>query len=284
MTSLFIELIDPWSASSQGVYRPLYNVAMNQVERARRFAQLAYSAALREIVREFDEKRHALRVRLATPAGVTAHEEAKLEGEQITATIKTQLNTLLDGYELNGVLIDDEMAATIASEVIRNLEAAINPHGRLTCPGPEGRGMPDVMKMFRLHEVRQHVGVSPAGIRAEIDRRRFAKKPQATPFTLYHVEADKPRVYVNRADNSVSAVLWANEQLFADLRQKIDSCLRVGNERSLILEKLATLEQSQTLQSFAQRYSDFISAAANHILLLTPFNPALTEMLHQVLS
>jgi hypothetical protein len=260
--------------------------AVNRAERARRFAQLAYSAALGEIVREYDEKRHALRVRFAAQStAVMFDEEAKLEGEQITATIKAQLNTLLDGYELNDVPIDDEMATTIANGVTRSLEAAINPHGgSFACSGPERHTMRDLMKSLHLHQVRQHVGVSPTGIRAEIDRRRFAKKPQATAFTLYYVEADKPRVYVNRADNSVSAVIWANEQLFADIWQKIECCVREGNERTQILEKLAALEQAQTLPSFAQRYSDFISAAANHILLLMPFNPALTEMLHKVLG
>ncbi len=110
------------------------------------------------------------------------------------------------------------------------------------------------------------------------------KKPQAEPFTLYHVEGDDPIAAVNRPDNSVDAVLAANRQLFVDLRQKIESCLREGNEQTLILDKLAALEQAQSLQSFAQRYSDFISAAAKHILLLVPFNPALTEMLHKMLS
>ena len=261
----------------------LYNVGMNPVERARRFAELAYSAALGEIVREFDEKRHTSRVDSATRAGVMASsEEVKLEGERITATIKARLNTLLDGYELNGVPIDDDLA----DEVSSCLEAAINPHGgTLAGPWPEGRTtMRDLMKNTVRAQVRLYVGVSPAGIRAEIDQRRGAEKPRPQLFTLYHVEADMPRVYVNRADNSVSAVIWANEQLFADIRQKIESCLPQGYERTLILEKLAALEQAQSLRSLAQRYTDFISAAANHIMLLMPFNPALTEMLHKVAS
>jgi hypothetical protein len=174
------------------------------------------------------------------------------------------------------------MATTIASEVSRTLEASI------TLPGISLAERPptgfDVMKFFHMHEVKQHVGISSAWIRTEIDRRRFMKKPKAELFTLYHVEGDNPKVDVNSPDNSVDAVIGASRQLFADLRQKIESCLREGNEQTVILDKLAALEQAQSLQSFAQRYSDFISAAANHILLLVPFNPGLTEMLHRVLS
>ena len=251
---------------------------MNQVERARRFSQLAYSAALGEIVREFDEKRHALRVRVPTRGTIIIWEEARLEGEQITAKIKAQLHTLLDGYELNGVPVDDDMAAAIANEVGRSLDAAIRPPEdslQQVCSRTE------ITKYFHMHQVRQRVGISLAWIRQEIDRRRFTKNAKARPFILPHFKDDDAKFTVNSADNSVHAVIRANAQLFSDLRQKIESCLCEGSERTVILEKLAALEQAQSLQSLAQHYTEFILAAANHILLLMPFDPAMAEMMHK---
>jgi hypothetical protein len=44
------------------------------------------------------------------------------------------------------------------------------------------------------------------------------------------------------------------------------------------------MPQAQDSKSFARRYADFISAASKHLLLVTPFAPALTEMLHKALS
>jgi len=64
---------------------------------------------------------------------------------------------------------------------------------------------------------------------------------------------------------------------------KIESGVRGGNERATILEKLTALEQTQGSSSYAQRYSEFIAAAANHMTLIAPFIPALTELLHKVL-
>ncbi len=122
------------------------------MERARRFAELAYSAALGEIVREFDEKRHALRVKFAARGRVAFIEGAKLESEQIAATIKAQLNTLLDGYEVNGVPIDDEVATNIANEVSRSLEASITLPGSSLAELPTGF---DVMKFYHMHQVKQ---------------------------------------------------------------------------------------------------------------------------------
>jgi hypothetical protein len=263
------------------------NAGMTQAERARRYSQLAYSSALGEIVREFNEKRRPVRARLAdcdvAKSIAMIQENAKLDGEQIAATIKAQLNTLLDGYELNDVRIDDDLASTIASEVGHSLEAAI----ARSCVRPPGaRRWAALLKFEYPQYVSQYVGISPAWIRAEIDRRRFIKqrrfwrKRQADLSNMYHVDGDAPRV---SADNSVSALIKANLQLFVNLRQKIEWCLQEGYERTVMLEKLTVFEQAQDLRSFAKGYADFISAAANHIFLLTPFAPALTEMLHKAL-
>jgi hypothetical protein len=57
-----------------------------------------------------------------------------------------------------------------------------------------------------------------------------------------------------------------------------------GEERADILEKLTALEQSQNSPSFGKRYTEFVAAAANHMILLSPFIPALTELLHKTLG
>jgi len=266
------------------------NVGMTQAERARRYSHLAYSSALSEIVREFNEKRHPLRARLAdrdvAKSIAMIQENAKLDGEQIAASIKAQLNTLLDGYELNDVRIDDDLASTIASEVAHSLEAAI---ARSCIRLPGAPRWAALLNSEYPQCVSQHVGISPAWIRAEIDRRRFIKKRpfwrkrQAEVSTVYHVDGDAPPVNLDSADNSVSALIKANLQLFVKLRQKIESCLQEGYERTVILEKLTAFEQAKDLRSFAKGYADLISAAASHIFLLTPFAPALTEMLHKAL-
>lgn len=256
---------------------------MDQVERARRFAQLAYSSALGEIVREFDQKRYGMRKRSLAGEAVRSqpriNEEAKLDGEQITATVKVQLKTLLDGYELNGVPIDDELATAIASELDHRLETLITYHcGRSRGP----RSVVEFLKFVYPRLLRQNVGVSPAWIRSEINRRRFPGNAQEETINLYHVEGDAPRVNVKGADQFVNVVIEANRQLFADLRHKIEFCLRDGNERTATLVKLTALEHAQSPASFVERYTDFISAASNHILLLTPFIPLLDEMVHKV--
>jgi hypothetical protein len=49
------------------------------------------------------------------------------------------------------------------------------------------------------------------------------------------------------------------------------------------LEKLKALEKDQNSPSFSKRYTEFMAVAANHIQVICPFIPALTEMLHKIL-
>lgn len=70
----------------------------------------------------------------------------------------------------------------------------------------------------------------------------------------------------------------------SNLRQEIESKVTGGDERQDILEKLTALEKSENSPSYKQRYTDFIAAAANHMTLIAPFVPALTELLHKVLQ
>jgi hypothetical protein len=89
---------------------------------------------------------------------------------------------------------------------------------------------------------------------------------------------------VNSADHSVNNVTVSSQQVFADLRREIESHVPEGDERKDILEKLTVLENEQGSPSFAKRYADFVAVAANHMALIGPFIPALTELLHKALT
>jgi hypothetical protein len=67
------------------------------------------------------------------------------------------------------------------------------------------------------------------------------------------------------------------------MRRQIRSSVPANDEQQDILEKLAVLEAAQGSPSFPHRYSEFISTAANHMTLLAPFIPALTEILSKAL-
>jgi hypothetical protein len=261
----------------------IYNARMTPVQRARQFAQIAYAAAVSEIIREFDRKRHAAQVRLATRGGVvrldTSEEEAKLDGEQIDATIKARLYTLLDGYELNGIPIDDDVTMTILVAVSRSLDLAT----ALPSSLPGTGGWASFTKRRYREQVNQHIGISLAWILTEIDRRRSEQKSPPTGFTAYQVEDDSTRLDVGDGNDCMSALIKDNEGLFTIIRQKIEYCLPEGPEKAVIQRSFTALENARDIRSFVVCYIAFLSAAANHIVLFTPCIPALNEMVNQAL-
>jgi len=92
------------------------------------------------------------------------------------------------------------------------------------------------------------------------------------------------RVNVNSTDNSVNVITVSQDQIFEKLKHEITAEIPPGEEQKKIMERLSALEAAQNSSSFAERYAELISVAANHMVLLAPFLPALTEMMRNWLG
>jgi hypothetical protein len=159
------------------------------------------------------------------------------------------------------------------------------------CHVPKAPNFPGASTSSGLEEqyprlVEGRVGLSAAWIKTHIDRKRLmAKKTEGstTSINVYHVNGSNNRWLTNSQDFSVNVVTQSSEQIFATLRKQVESSVPEGDEKRDILEKIVAMEKSDNTPAFKQRYTDFIAAAANHMALIGPFIPALTEMLHKVL-
>jgi hypothetical protein len=49
-------------------------------------------------------------------------------------------------------------------------------------------------------------------------------------------------------------------------------------DNAALLERVRIMEENKGKNTFTKAYTDFIAVAANHISILSPFIPALTEM------
>jgi len=208
--------------------------------------------------------------------GVTAG----LYAEQISALLQARLDALLEGYERHNVELDDQLTLDIMKDVL-DLRNTLS--GNLRAPRAD---LGAVSTHVFSGLVGQYVRISPNSIKLQIDRRRFmpSKPPTGqTTTNVYHVYGHNPRLNTNSTDHSVNSVTISNDQIFVELRQKIESGVLEADERNEILEKLHALEKDQDSPSFAKRYTEFTAVAANHMVIIGPFIPALTEMLHKVL-
>jgi hypothetical protein len=95
---------------------------------------------------------------------------------------------------------------------------------------------------------------------------------------IYNLTGAQARVNIQSDDSSVNISSVTNEQLFAGIANEINQHVTNERQRSEMLTKLAALKQADH-KSIAERYREFISTAADHMTLLTPFLPALTALL-----
>jgi hypothetical protein len=256
----------------------------NQViDKARQFARTRYTGETENIVRDHQRKIAEMRSQLSSNgilySGTMINENARIDAEQIKAIIEARLDSILEGYELYGIPIDDQAAINICDEVIQGMNQMVN-----NCKCPSFGSAPSGLESQYPRMVAQAVGLSANLVKTEIDRRRLMTKKDSVPTTNYYVHGENARVNVHSTDNSVNVVIQSKDEVFGALQQRIESGLSESAERRKILDALTALQESHGKPSFAQRYTDFIAAAANHIAVIVPFVPALTEMLHKALK
>lgn len=116
----------------------------------------------------------------------------------------------------------------------------------------------------------------PAHYQVKFSRQRDQPSAAETT-TVYNLHGDNARVNVNSTDSSINVVSVRSNQMFADLRaavQNID-----GAEQAALLRHVDQMEKEQGTNSFAKRYAEFMALAANHASVLSPFFPALGQLL-----
>ena len=256
------------------------------IQKAKQFARTAYAAAVDQIAHKHQDDLVKMQNQLAARgmvlSGATITEKARIFGNQIRASTEAWLNATLEGYELYGVVIDDQMAVNICDDAMQGMNqmvAAARKHTFI-------QGMPVSATAAYPQLVARNVGISAAWVKTQIDRRRLLPKKNevSTITTIYNVQGDNARVSVNSSDHSVNIVTKSKEEFVGTLQQRIECRVQDGEERQKILSALTALQESQGKPEFAGRYTDFIATSANHVALLTPFIPALTDMLHRILS
>jgi hypothetical protein len=115
-----------------------------------------------------------------------------------------------------------------------------------------------------------------------VDKVNVAGQPTRPPVnasTVYNLQGTHARVNIHSQDSSINVSHEITENLFADMRQAIQTQIQNDDERTQILSRLNELEAAKGTDTFIQRYQEFITSAANHMTLLAPFIPALTQML-----
>ena len=265
-------------------------------EKIRRYADTAYSSARANIDDEYEIRLANLRENLGhdglAHSSVADRETSRLYSELVKALVKARADALLEAYETYGAL-GEEAGCLIVAEVTLLHATLVRRASDPSTDEPQrwiSRIYNELEFAPRAQEFSRQVGrlSTPilGTIACEVERRRVKVKEKAEPggaTNVYHVYGNNPRVNVHSTDQSVNVVTTTSEQVFLRLPEEIRS--RVPAEQQTeILARLDALEGAQNTPSFAQKYTEFIAMAANHMALVAPFIPALTELLHRALN
>lgn len=105
----------------------------------------------------------------------------------------------------------------------------------------------------------------------------FAQK-QGTNI-VYNLNGANTRVNNHSNDYSTNIINASSSDLFEELRKVLKTNVHDTSEVVILTEIVNEMENSQNSNKFNQAYTKFITGAANHMTLISPFIPALSQMI-----
>lgn len=95
---------------------------------------------------------------------------------------------------------------------------------------------------------------------------------------IYNVQGPNARINLHANDQSQNVANVGEIELFEKLRKAIELGVSDSTEKATLLEAAADLEQANGTSSFATKFQQLLSGAANCMTVLTPFLPALSQL------
>lgn len=96
---------------------------------------------------------------------------------------------------------------------------------------------------------------------------------------VYNLIGPNTRVNIQSADSSTNVVNIESSTLFDEMKKAIVESIQDELTRSRLVERIDAMKSAAGTQSFISRYTEFIAIAADHMTLLAPFLPALSQLL-----
>ncbi len=111
-------------------------------------------------------------------------------------------------------------------------------------------------------------------------RKETKIEPQRQPTqVVYNLIGPNARVNIQSVDISTNLVEVEPSELFEKLRGLIKHSITDETVSAQLSQKVDELQQAQGTKDFVAKYQEFMALAANHVSILAPFIPALSQML-----
>jgi hypothetical protein len=141
---------------------------------------------------------------------------------------------------------------------------------------PSPTGFTDQLRM-NLNSIMPSINADLDLFCVEYEVKERNRKRMNTPNIIYNLHGQNARVNQGSVDYSVN--IASSQTVFSEIKKTIESGIEDEELKQQLLTKTAELEQNVGKPSFAKKYAEFIACAANHMKLLGPWIPALTQWL-----
>ena len=104
-------------------------------------------------------------------------------------------------------------------------------------------------------------------------------RPTTSPQVVYNLIGPNSRVNIRSSDSSTNVVNVDSAVLFDNLREAIRESSLDNTVMQQLIDSVDAMQSSAGTRMFGERYKEFVALAADHMTLVTPFLPALTQLL-----
>ena len=126
--------------------------------------------------------------------------------------------------------------------------------------------------MQTFHGIKAHY-------QSKVEKSTARPKPPTTQQVVYNLIGPNTRVNIQSKDSSTNILNVEPADLFQNLRTTIDNSIADSELVARIVGHVDRMEAAVGTKEFSDQYKEFIGSAAQHITLVGPFLPALTQFL-----
>jgi hypothetical protein len=101
---------------------------------------------------------------------------------------------------------------------------------------------------------------------------------QTSPTTIYQI-GNNAKVNIGSKDQSTNIVNKYDLSRFEDIKKELMNQISDDKEREICVNSLNDLKASVGKKTYNEKYQQFIATVANHMAIISPFIPYLTQLL-----
>jgi hypothetical protein len=191
--------------------------------------------------------------------------------------VDRMLNDSVSLLKKNGERYDEIKTSVQKDKIFTN---------RVDIPIEEGdifeRKLPNgLVERYLILDAGYHTGFGniKAHYQSSVRKETKIDPPSTLPQAVYNLIGPNARVNIHSMDASNNVVDINQGELFNELILSLQKNIDNRDLKENLTRKVAELQQAQGTADFVVKYREFITMAANHMTIISPFIPALSQML-----